>query len=185
MVMAAGAGAYGDRRATVDELLERWMAHARLGPNTRAGYTGVIRKYLSPAFGQKQVYRITTADLDAYYDALERHGMKPARIYKLHTVMRSAPRQALRWGWIVANPAVQASPPPVPRTRIRPPSVEAAEAVLAAAEKFDRACCAGRTCTPCRPRWRRAVHQRPRDDVPGVAGAARQGLQDRTRRRRR
>ena len=55
----------------------------------------------------------------------------------MHTVIRGALGQALRWGWIPINPAATASPPKIRRREIQPPAISDTRALLAAAEEHD------------------------------------------------
>ncbi|MGH2627615.1 MAG: tyrosine-type recombinase/integrase, partial [Anaerolineales bacterium] len=81
--------------------------------------------------------RLTAADLDAYYLHLERKGgLAPSSIRQVHAVVSGALRQAVKWRWIAANPARDASLPPARRSRIEPPSPAKVRAVITAAEEY-------------------------------------------------
>jgi integrase len=119
--------------ATVGQLLERWFATARLAPSTRADRRSAL-KHVTPTVRAMQVWRLRAHDLDAMYAELERQGLQAARIRTVHSVLRTALAQAVRWQWIARNPAVDASPPPVRRAVIAPPSPEDVRRLLAAAD---------------------------------------------------
>lgn len=55
----------------------------------------------------------------------------------MHTVLRLALEQAVRWTWLGENPALHASPPSVPRRDPTPPAIEQASALLDAADELD------------------------------------------------
>ncbi len=123
--------------APLSVLVERWleMVADDLSPTTLQGYRGILRRYIDPAIGKRPVSKITTPDLDAYYRALLAKPLAPATVRQVHAVLRRAFRQAVRWGWLSLNPAIDATPPQVRRSNHTPPSVEQVTALLAAAEK--------------------------------------------------
>ena len=61
----------------------------------------------------------------------------PRTVRICHTVVRQALEQARRWGLIVRNPALDASPPQTRHHEIRPPSVEQVLVLLATARESD------------------------------------------------
>lgn len=102
---------------TFGAVLERWLEHLEtLGrsPTTIAAYRVIARRHLQPRLGDASVSGITTLQLDSPYAALA--GVRaPATVAKVHVVARSALAQAVRWGLIARNPALQASAPPIRR----------------------------------------------------------------------
>jgi integrase len=135
LVSEISTGRHVATEGTFGYLLERWLAHAgpRLGENTLATYTGHVRNHLAPTLGEISLRKLGTADLDSLYARMERHGLKPATIHKTHSVARRALDQARRWHWIAVNPAVDASPPSVPKSLIQPPSADELDRLLSAA----------------------------------------------------
>jgi integrase len=112
---------------TVGELFDAWLAHVdgRLEVATVIGYRSAVRQ-LRPIVGALKLGALTAADLDAAYAAL-RVDRSAQTVHRYHRVVHAALRQAVRWGWLAANPAEAASPPRLRRRRIKPPS--AAEVV--------------------------------------------------------
>jgi integrase len=100
--------------ATVDHLLDRWLAVARHAPSTRYDTTGRLNKHARPALGELPVAAVTTECLDGFYLDLEAEGLAPASIRRLHGMLRAAFAQAVRWGWIDRNPAQGCRLPEVP-----------------------------------------------------------------------
>lgn len=108
-------GAHRGPDATLATLLDRWWAHARTrwSPATRRGYATYRRTYLDP-HAHRRVGQITPEWLDRLYaDLLTSHA--PATVYKVHTMLRDALGDAVRWGWIAWNPADRADPPSIRR----------------------------------------------------------------------
>jgi integrase len=108
--------------ATVDHLLDRWLAVARHAPSTRYITEQRIGKHVRPVLGARRVAAVTTEALDVFYLDLETGGAAPATVARLHGCLRAAFAQAVRWGWIEHNPAIDCTLPEVPRpTPVSPP----------------------------------------------------------------
>lgn len=83
-----------------------------------------IEHYIKPYLGNVLLRDLTTHDLDLYYSALldkpavilkghknTSKKVSPQVIEKIHTLLRSAFNQAVAWGYIQTNPALNAAPP--------------------------------------------------------------------------
>jgi integrase len=70
---------------------------------------------------------LTTVDIDLFYAQLRQRGgarggpLAPATVKRVHAVLRRALAQAVKWGHLTNNPAVNASPPREPRHEVAPP----------------------------------------------------------------
>ena len=72
------------------------------------------------------------------YQALGRERVLSARtIRQVHAILRGSFGQAVWWGWIRSNPAASASPPPVRKADVHPPTPEIAVRLVAEAEAWD------------------------------------------------
>ena len=91
--------------ATVDYMLDKWLAVARHAPSTAYDTKGRLERHVRPTLGAQKVAAITTELLDGFYLSLEAGGAAPATIRRLHGMLRAAFAQAVRWGWIDRNPA--------------------------------------------------------------------------------
>jgi integrase len=91
--------------ATVDYMLDKWLAVARHAPSTAYDTNGRLERHVRPALGAQKVAEVTTELLDGFYLSLEAGGAAPATIRRLHGMLRAAFAQAVRWGWIDRNPA--------------------------------------------------------------------------------
>ena len=127
------AGIVHGHDATVGQLLEKWFAGAKLAPSTRADRRSAM-KLITPGIKAMPVWRLRAHDLDELYAHLQATGLLAARIRTVHSVLRTALAQAVRWQWIARNPAVDASPPAVGRARIAPPLPEEVRRLLVAAD---------------------------------------------------
>jgi integrase len=68
-----------------------------------------------------------------------RHGapLSAARVHRIHTVVRSALGQAVKWGWIRRNPADHAEPGEILEDEVEPPADVDVVQLLAEAEEVD------------------------------------------------
>jgi len=112
------------------DLCGDWLEQARasLEPNTAREFAGVLRRYLGPrtdvavghdvlrrGIGGTPLKKLRAWELDRFYSQLlvggGRNGtpLSPATVRKVHTVLRLALEQAVRWQWLAENPALHAS----------------------------------------------------------------------------
>jgi len=109
------------------------MATATLAPSTRQDWDSLIARHLKPTVGDIRIARLTARDCDRLAAA----GLGPSRVRCTHVVLHRALAQAVRWGWLSRNPVSAAQHPEVPRTTVRPPSIDDVRAALAAAHAKD------------------------------------------------
>lgn len=121
--LKANRGDFGTPDLTVKDVLDAWLDHAKpdLSVMTVHSYEAAIRLYLAPLHRVK-LTKLTTAQVDRAYDALRAAGRKPATIRQAHAILHRACAQAMRWGWLYANPAALADLPTVRRPEIHPPT---------------------------------------------------------------
>ncbi len=142
LVHEVSSGAVRPAEVTLSVVLERWLelVGEDLSPTTLREYRRLIARRIAPALGGLSVSKVTTARLDAFYQALSREAdLSPASIRQIHSILRRGLRQAVRWEWIPANPAVNATLPRRQRTEIAPPSPSTTRALLQAANEHDQA----------------------------------------------
>jgi integrase len=58
--------------ATVDQLLDRYLALVDVAPSTMRGYEGYIRKHIRPALGSLKVGQVNAETLESFYAELRR-----------------------------------------------------------------------------------------------------------------
>jgi integrase len=145
-------------RATVSQLLDRWIGVLDVDVSTRQGYITKIEKHIRPLLGRLPLGKVDTEMLESFYAALRRcrehcdrrgfvqhrkagphrctsvcrphecRGLADSTIRQIHWIISGALDAAVRWRWISVNCAAYAWKPPVPRSNPNPPS--AAEAAL-------------------------------------------------------
>lgn len=59
-------------RATVNQLLDRWLEVVDVETSTKRGYTSKIDKHIRPTIGQLQVAKLDVETLDTFYSQLRR-----------------------------------------------------------------------------------------------------------------
>ncbi|MGH8055594.1 MAG: hypothetical protein ACREP4_16915, partial [Stenotrophomonas sp.] len=98
-------------KATVAELLARWLDTADHEFTTRDGYQRCIATKILPALGTVQIRKLTVETLDQFYAELRKRGgvggrpLAGATVRKVHFILRAALGLAVKWGWIPDNPA--------------------------------------------------------------------------------
>jgi integrase len=150
-------------RATVNQLLDRYLEVADVDDSTRAGYEGYIRRVLRPTLGELPLEKVSAETLDTLYAQLRKcrarcagkrftehrtqaqhqcddrcgphrcRPMAPATIRQIHWILSGAFDRALRWRWVAVSPVGVATPPPVPHPDAKPPTAAEAAKLLKAA----------------------------------------------------
>lgn len=129
-----GAGRAAAAAPTLQALIDEWLSVARIEQSTRDTYL-VSLKHLPAKFAGQRIDKLTLRDFDRLYVALERQGVSPHQLHKLHTTVSSALSTAVRWGWLTTHPAKGASLPQLPDRKATAPTAEQIAAILAEASK--------------------------------------------------
>ena len=133
LVAEADAGRVSGTSATFKQLTDEWLSLSGpdLSPTTLRRYRGLLEKRIHPALGSRSIHSIRSNDLDRMYQALvNQAGLSSASVRQVHAVIRRAFRQAVRWGWIASNPAMNATPPRAERSSISPPDPSQVEQLI-------------------------------------------------------
>ena len=100
-------------------LRDEWLPAKAIAlePITLSSYRDKVRLYVEPTLGSVKLQRLTGADLNKLYSHLRtkggasRQGLSPRTTRYVHTVLRAAFADAVRWGRLTRNPADAATPP--------------------------------------------------------------------------
>lgn len=137
-------------RATVNQLLDRWLTVVELEENTRAAYDSYLRHHIRPVLGELPLTRLDPETLESFYAMLRRcrahcsgrsdrsHVCVPlsaSTVRQVHSVLTGALGRAVRWGWLGVNPAENATPPALPSPNPAPPSADEAARIVTEAWK--------------------------------------------------
>jgi integrase len=141
LMLEAGL-AHESSQATVDDLAAKWleMAAETLSPSTLREYRRLLEKIILPQFGSMKVRAIRPSDLDSFYARLRRRGvsgrpLSGQSVHHVHALIRRLLNQALKWGWIMVNPSINASPPHVHRRELEIPNAEVVMQIINFAEE--------------------------------------------------
>ncbi len=139
-------------KATMNQLLDRWLEVLDVDVSTRQGYVKKIEKHIRPLLGSSPVAKVDVEALESFYAVLRRcreHcvGRKPAdhtcrgladsTVRQIHWIISGALDAGVRWKWVAINYAGQAKKPAVPRPNPKPPSTEEAAKLVTEAWKDD------------------------------------------------
>lgn len=118
---------------TLSRLLDEWIEHAETrgrSPSTLYGYRSKAMRIKAGALGDVDVAKISTLDLDRYYNSLLKDGMSPANLLHHHRIIRAALNQAKKWSMVLRNPADDIDLRTVTRPEMHVPSVNEARALV-------------------------------------------------------
>jgi integrase len=134
--------AHESSQATMGDLASKWleMVGETLSPSTLREYRRLLEKIILPQFGTMKVRAIRPSDLDSFYAKLRRRGvsgraLSGQSVHHVHALIRRLLNQALKWGWIMVNPALNATPPQVRRPELEIPNVEVVTQLINFAEE--------------------------------------------------
>ena len=140
LMLEAGL-AHESSQATMGDLASKWLeiVGETLSPSTLREYRRLLEKIILPQFGTMKVRAIRPSDLDGFYSKLRRHGvsgraLSGQSVHHVHALIRRLLNQALKWGWIMVNPALNATPPQVRRPELEIPNVEVVTQIINFAE---------------------------------------------------
>jgi integrase len=147
-------------KATVDQLLERYLDQFDGAASTLTLYRGYVRNHISPFLGKVKVGALDADMLDAFYAELRRcrdhcagrpliqhrtavkhdcddrcgpHRCRPlgaTTIRHMHFILSGAYKRAVRWKWVTVNPLPEAEPPAAPLPNPHPPSAAEAARIV-------------------------------------------------------
>lgn len=137
LILEAGLS-HDTTSATVGDLALKWLelVEESLSPSTYREYGRLLEKIILPEFATTKVRAVRPSDLDAFYVRLLRRGVNQGRplsaqsVHHVHALIRRLLNQALKWGWIISNPATNATPPSVRRPELDVPSVEVVTKII-------------------------------------------------------
>lgn len=95
-------------RATVSEYLVRWLdtsAKIRVRERTWNDYKSLVDRYIIPALGARKLANLQPAEIQRLYADLLAKGLSARTVRYVHSTLKSALNQAVRWGELARNPA--------------------------------------------------------------------------------
>ena len=116
-------------RQTLSEYLVEWLEaiRTRVRPSTWESYQRNVRTHITPVIASTRLQDISAATLNRFYADLltsgradGKGGLSPRTVRYIHTILRKALHDAVRWNRLARNVADTADPPSP-----RPPSQQA------------------------------------------------------------
>jgi integrase len=116
-------GAYvAPTRQTVAEFLDEWLdaRASSLAESTEASYRRNVANHVIPYIGSARLFAVDAGTLNTLYGELlarggrgrlAGRGLSPRTVRYVHTIVRAALADAVKWGRLGRNPADAASPP--------------------------------------------------------------------------
>jgi len=123
---------------TLNEYLDRWLetaAKPRLREKSYRSYESLLRRYVRPSLGPRNLAAICPLDIQAVYQQLVERGLSARTIRYTHSVLRSAMRQAIRWRLLADDPTNGAQLPRQRRRELRVLTAEQSRSFLEAARQ--------------------------------------------------
>lgn len=113
-------------KATLSEYLKEWFEthETNLAPSTAATYKAIINKHIKPAIGSIPLSDLCSLHIQQYYSEQLKDGLAPRTVQQHHSVLHKALKQAVKWHFIVLNPAEDVAPPKPEYKAIRTLSFE-------------------------------------------------------------
>lgn len=96
--------------------IEEWFTGQylkRIGETTAVSIRALINKHLirENHFAHKSLAEITTEDIDMFYNDKIDEGYNPNYVRKMHSMLKQAFGQAVKWKRLSYNPVIDATPP--------------------------------------------------------------------------
>ena len=110
-------------KETFSSYLENWFTHyqKRIKDTTVSSRKYLMDKHLikENPFSNKELAKITTQDIDAFYNLKLEQGYSTSTIRKIHQMLNQSFNQAIKWGKIPNNPVINADPPSVKKEEMK------------------------------------------------------------------
>jgi len=128
-------------RATVGQLLDRWLAHVeaigKARPKTVYEYKRKIEGRIRPALGDIRLDKLRADAIDAAYQRWLAEGLSSSTVAVYHSILHAACRQAVKWGWVDRAPTDQATAPKPRSPEMKVPTPEQVAKLVRSAEADD------------------------------------------------
>lgn len=135
------AQTFDRNRATVGELLDKWLEHieavGKARPKTLYEYKRKIEFRIRPALGDTRLAKLEADTLDAWYQRWLAEGLSPSTVRVYHSILNAACRQAVKWGWLDRAPTERASAPTPRPPTMKVPTPDQLSALIQTAEPED------------------------------------------------
>lgn len=146
MVEIERGTAVDSTKMTVAEYLQHWLETSvkhTVRQSTFRSYAQLVRSHIVPALGSIPLQKLQAVQIQAFYAEKlsggradgEKGGLSPRTVRYIHTVLREALHQAVRWGLLVRNACDATDPPRAVRPQTQTWAKDEARAFLMVAEQ--------------------------------------------------
>lgn len=114
---------------TVAQYMAKWMDLGKMdrSPSTHERYEQLLRYYIVPVLGKLKLSKLRPIQIQSLLNTLrvsgrrdgKDGGLAPKTVKHVHTLLRAALNQAVRWQILATNPAASVQPPKVPKPKIK------------------------------------------------------------------
>lgn len=101
-------------RRSVNEYLTEWLdssVKVRVRERTFYDYKKLIERYIAPKLGFIKLSQLTPLHIQSLYATMQENGLSARTVRYTHSVLRSALEQAVKWNFLVHNPATRVAQP--------------------------------------------------------------------------
>lgn len=130
-------------QVTVDEFLDHWLKTAvkpKVRAKTYSDYTNMLSRYIRPAIGLRMLASLSPLEIQAAYQAMIDRKLSARTIRYVHSVLRAAIRQAIRWQLLLADSTQGVQLPGQQCREMSVLTTEQARTFLKAASRSPQAC---------------------------------------------
>jgi integrase len=123
-------------QTTIAELLDTWLGSKKgsISANSIQDYESACRLHIKPAIGKIKVQKITPERLQSEYTKWQEGGMSARMVHRCHIVLSQALAQAVRFGMVHRNIALDVTKPSLNRGKHSVWTPEEVRAFLRAAD---------------------------------------------------
>jgi integrase len=125
-----GGGTIPDTKLRLGEFLDQWLekyAVGAVGPTTLRSYQDTIKKHLKPKLGSVPLVRLSPITIQEYFSEKlketrskkNKEGLSPSTLQRHAMILHEALSHAVKWGYLVRNPADMVDPPARNQTEMK------------------------------------------------------------------
>ena len=108
-------------KITFATFADKWFekyAKVQVRPSTLVLYEGFFKNHLDPVFGNMELAKIGTEDIQGFKAEKTAAGLSPSTVKQLLGTLRQMLDHAIEWGYIRTNPAKRVRNPKISRTEM-------------------------------------------------------------------
>ena len=125
-------------KQTLKQFLARWMevyVKPSLALNTARTYDSLIKTHVLPVIGARRLHLLNATDLIEVYELAQQNGAAPASVRLVHAIVGRALKDAVRWGFLLRNPADNVDAPKAEKKEMQALTREEVSQLVAALDE--------------------------------------------------